>query len=219
MGAHGCGEDHGSEATGAWHDGPVFESRGLPEYPPPHNAWQYPPPPISRRWKWVAILTSSLGLVAGSGLLVSAIVLSTAGAPGLIDDQGLIRVIKRECRAMTEAVESTPLVGPLRVQARTIQEQNLAVTRMISQIERGRGQAIRDDRPTEQWLADWVEIVDARNRFVLELVENGSGAFDMPVDRDGVPIDVRMRDVWIGDVACEVPAVLVNPYPDDSSEA
>ncbi|AXT85178.1 hypothetical protein C6I20_08250 [Aeromicrobium sp. A1-2] len=196
----------------------MFESRGLPDYPPPRNAWEYPPPPISRRWKWVAILAGLAGLAGGSSLLVTAIVLGTSGAPGIIDDEDLIRVIERECRTMTESVESTRLIGSLPQQARAIQQQNRAVSRMVSAIERGRAQAIREDRPTEQWLADWRAIVEARNRFVLELVENGAASFDMPLDPDGVPVNVRMEDAWLAESSCDVPSVLVSPYPDDSSD-
>ena len=38
----------------------------------------------------------------------------------------------------------------------------------------------------------------------------------MPTDDRGDDIDVRMDDVFLGGSTCEVPAVLLNPYPDDA---
>ncbi|MGA8988261.1 hypothetical protein, partial [Aeromicrobium sp.] len=134
-------------------------------------------------------------------------------APGIIDDEDLVRVIERECRTMTTSVESTSLAGSPSEQLGAIRKQNRAVSRMVAMIEQGHGQAISKDRPTRLWLDDWRTIVDARNTFVQELVDDSGATFDVPLDPEGVPIDVRMQKVWLGDSSCSVPSALLNPYP------
>ena len=37
----------------------------LPPYPPAHDAWRFPPPPVSGRWLWVAIGAGAAEIVFG----------------------------------------------------------------------------------------------------------------------------------------------------------
>ena len=197
----------------------MFDSRGLPDYPPPHNAWQFPPPPISPRWKWVAIATAALGLVAGSTMLVLAIALGSSGAPGLIDNTELISVIERECNQMTSKVESLPIHGTPRRQAQSITAQNVAIEDMVHDIRDVARDLLSSDPPSDEWLADWERLVDAREAYADEILGGSRTSLDIPTDERGKDIYLRMDDVFFTESTCEVPAVLLNPYPDDSSEA
>jgi hypothetical protein len=197
----------------------VFDSRGLSDYPPQHNAWQFPPPPISPRWKWAAIAAMVLGLVGGSTMLVVAISVGSSGAPGLIDNTELISVIERECQQMTTKVESLPIHGTPRRQAQTIAAQNVAIEDMVDDIRSVGQEVLADDPPTDEWLADWGRLVDAREAYAEEILDGSLPDLQIPTDERGKDIYVRMDDVFIADSTCEVPGVLLNPYPDDASDA
>lgn len=197
----------------------MFDSRGLPDYPPPHNAWQFPPPPVSPRWKWAAIGAAALGLVSGSTMLVLAIALGSSGAPGLIDNTELISVIERECNQMTSKVESLPIHGTPRRQAQSITAQNVAIEDMVHDIRDVARDLLSSDPPSDEWLADWERLVDAREAYVDEILGGSRTSLDIPTDERGKDIYLRMDDVFFTESTCEVPAVLLNPYPDDSSEA
>lgn len=196
----------------------MFDSRGLPHYPPPHNAWQFPPPPVSSRWKWLAIAATVVGSVGGAAMLVVAIGVGSSGLPGAIDDPQLISVIERECGQMRSTVESMPVTGSPEQQATTIADQNHAIDVMVSAI-RSQGQAVlKADPPTQDWLADWDRLVAARKSYATRILDGSMPDLDIPKDEHGKDIYLRMDDVWLGESTCEVPGVLLDPYPDDDSQ-
>lgn len=196
----------------------MFDSRGLPDYPPPHNAWQFPPPPISPRWKWAAIAAMVLSLIGGTTMLVVAIAIGSSGMPGLIDNTSIIDVIEDECAAMTDEVEAIPITGSPESQAAAITDQNAAVNDMVSDIRAIGSNVLSADPPTEDWLVDWHTLVKAREAYAREVLDGSQDDFEIPTDDDGDDIYVRMDDVFAYESSCEVPAVLLNPYPDDGSE-
>lgn len=197
----------------------MLDTQGLPAYPPQQNAWQYPPPPIQRRWKWLAITATVLGAVAAIALTTTLVVFENRDAPGLIDDATLTSVISRECALMTTTVESMPLGGSPRRQARTIGDQNAAIAIMLTRITRGNRDLIQSDRPAQQWLNDWATLLKARDRFMVDLLRDGEANFTIPVDSGGSPLYQRMDDVWLGDAACTVPMSLFSPYPVEQTSA
>ena len=197
----------------------MFDSRGLPDYPPAQNAWQFPPPPVSSRWKWAAIAAMVLGLIGGSTMLTIAITIGSSGAPGLIDDTELISVIERECNQMTTKVESLPIHGTPRRQAQTIVAQNVAVADMVHDIRDEAGDLLTSDPPSNDWLTDWDRLVAAREAYARKLLGGSQRGLDIPTDEHGKDIYLRMDDAFLGEPSCEVPAALLNPYPEDSSEA
>lgn len=197
----------------------MFDSRGLPDYPPQHNAWEFPPPPVSPRWKWAAIAAMVFGLVAGTTMLVVAVSVGSSGAPGLIDNAELISVIEQECDEMTTTVESLPIQGSPRRQAQSIAAQNVAVEDMVDDIRSVGGDLLAGDPPTDEWLADWGRLVDAREAYADEILDGTMPDLQIPTDDHGDDIYLRMDDVFFTDSTCEVPAVLLNPYPDNASEA
>jgi hypothetical protein len=186
----------------------VFESQGLPTYPPRRDTWQFPPPPVRTRWKWLAVLAGLLGLVAAGGLLTVAIVLGNDDLPGVIDDPRLTDTVALQCGLMVRTVESMPADGSPERRAAIIKDQNRAVEQMVEAIREDRSDEIRDDRPAEQWLRDWTRLVDARSTYARQLLRDPNASLEVPVDEDGDEIVERMDDVWLGSPACEVPDVL-----------
>ena len=159
------------------------------------------------------------GLVAGTTLLVVAITVGSTSAPGLIDDPEVVSVIKRECGQMTASVESLPIHGTPRRQAQTIARQNVAIEDMVADIRDVGPDALASDPPTDEWLADWDRLIEAREAYAEHLLDGAVVPFRVPYDEDGRHISVRMDDVFIDRSVCEVPEVLVNPSPEGGSDA
>ncbi|GAA3530583.1 hypothetical protein GCM10022234_29740 [Aeromicrobium panaciterrae] len=195
------------------------EDRGLPPYPPEHNAWEYPPPPISRRWIWAPILAVTLATVIGAGLVVGAVVIGSKDFPSVIQDDKILSVITRECDIMTETVKSMPIEGTAEEQASTIRDQDKAILNMLAAI-RGVDEDVRAaDPPTNDWLDDWNALVAAREAFAEQRSSGYELDLRIPKDADGDGIYQRMDEVWLTKEACEVPEELLNPYPEDISAA
>lgn len=199
-----------------WHDGAVLDSAGLPPYPPRHNTWQYPPPPVDRRWFWVALTGSCLGLLVGVAALTTAVVLGGRDFPGLIQDEDVVRVIEDECDLMTDTVRSLPVRGTVHEQVTALNDQNRAVRIMLDDIRRRVD--VTADRPTEAWLRDWEQLLRAREEYAAAVVDGRALPLRVPRDDDGRRIVRRMDDVWAQRTACRVPATLLSPYPEDRSE-
>ena len=196
----------------------MFDSRGLPDYPPPYNAWQFPPPKVSSRWKWAAIGASVFGLVAGTTLLVVTIAVGSSGLEGVIDDPDLISVIETQCDKMTTTVEALPIHGTARRQGQSILRQNDAIRDMISGITATAGpELLADDPPSREWLADWSSLSEARETYAIALMDGEPATLELPMDDRGRDIYVRMDDAFLDGSTCRVPEVLVNPEPDDAS--
>lgn len=195
----------------------MFESRDLPPYPPLRNAWEFPPPPVSRGWLWGAIAATTVSAVLGIGLLAIAIVVGNKDFPSMIQDERLLSVITRECHLMTSTVESMPVTGRPREQAEIITDQNQAVEKMLDAIRAVDGDVRSADRPTNDWLDDWERLIGARERFAAQIVTGAQPDLDIPRDSSGNDIYLRMDDVWLDGRGCEVPEALLNPYPENTS--
>ncbi|MCD9198371.1 hypothetical protein [Aeromicrobium wangtongii] len=185
-----------------------------PGYPPPRNTWQFPPPEVRTRWKWIAALATVLGLVGAAGLTTLLVVLGSQDFSGLIEDEELTDTIASQCELMTATIDSMPLSGSTPQQAATIVDQNRAVELMVLAIRRENAREVRDDEPAEQWLQDWERLVDARERYARRLLRDPEASLEVPRDADGHKITERMNDVWLGDPACTVPRTLANPRTD-----
>jgi hypothetical protein len=204
------------EGYPSWHDGAVLDSAGLPPYPPQRNTWQYPPPPVDRRWFWLALAASCLGLLVGVAALTTAVVVGSRDFPALIQDERVMRVIEDECDLMTDTVRSLPVRGTVHEQVTALNDQNRAVRIMLADIRRRVD--VGSDRPTEAWLRDWERLLRAREAYAAAVVDGRTTALRVPRDEDGERITRRMDDVWAQGTACEVPDVLLSPYPVDRSE-
>lgn len=181
------------------------EPTPLPPYPP-QRVWTFPPPPVRRGWFWVAITVMVTSVALGVTLIVTAAVVESGDAPGLIDDSSLLEIIDEECADMTvrvESVDRSDLVD-------SIQEQNLAVLEMVQLIDGRAGSLIDEDVPAAAWLDDWVALVEARDGYINGLNLDDESRLEIPRDPDGSLIVDRMNDALI-DGSCSVPNVLVDP--------
>ena len=194
--------------------GPVFDAPGTPGYPPPRNTWEFPPPEVSRAWKWIAVLVGIGGLLAAGTLTTLLVVFATDDFAGFIEDEDLTDTISSQCVLMTLTVESLPITGSTPQQAAAITDQNRAVEIMVQAIRSAHPTKIREDDPAEQWLRDWERLVDARATYAEELLRDPGASLSVPTDADGNDITDRMDDVWLGESVCEVPDVLASPYTD-----
>lgn len=177
----------------------------LPPYPP-QRVWTFPPPPVRRGWFWVAITAMVLSVVLGIALIATAAVVESGDSPGIVDDPELLAIINAECADMTDRVESVDRTDTIDA----IQEQNIAVVQMVEAIDAQAGSLIRNDVPTEDWLTDWLDLVDARDAYINALNVQSNVRLEIPRDPDGSLIVNRMNDALLNG-SCEVPAVLVDP--------
>ncbi len=192
-----------------------MNERRLPPYPPARNAWEYPPPPISRRWIWAPIAAVTVALIAGVGLIAATVVINDKDFPSTIEDQRILSVIRRECDIMTETVKSMPIKGTAIEQAQVVTDQNTAITNMLTQIRKIGDGVRRADPPTNAWLDDWDALVVAREAYAEQRRDGFDTDLRIPRDPHGDRIYERMDQVWLTTPACEVPEELLNPYPAD----
>lgn len=191
--------------------------RELPSYPPARNAWEFPPPPISRRWRWAPIAAVTLAALAAAGLIASAVVIMNEDFPEMIEDDRIVSVIDRECTIMIDTVESMPVMGSPTEQADVISDQNRAIANMLRAIRRLDVDVLEADPPTVAWLDDWDALVAAREGFAEQRRNGYETDLRIPRDARGDRIHERMDAVWLTSPVCEVPEELLNPYPEDVS--
>ena len=194
------------------------DDRGLPPYPPERNAWDYPPPAISRRWIWAPIAAVVAAAMAATALVISAVVIMGKDFPGMIEDSQIISVIERECDIMTETVRSMPIEGTASEQADIVADQNKAVANMLIEIRKLDDDVLKGDPPTNAWLDDWDALIVAREAYAEQRRDGYEANLRIPRDADGEQIQQRMDVVWLTTPACEVPEELLRPYPEDVSE-
>lgn len=194
------------------------QTRGLPPYPQARNVWQYPPPPVARRWLWVAILAVLGSLVGALGLGVTAGYIASKDFPSLIEDHDLLTVITRECQVMTASIHKMPVVGTPKQQVAILADQNRAVEQMLGAIRFVDAGIRAADKPTDEWLADWDRLIRARETYAAQVRRGSRPNLRIPRDASGDRIYLRMDNVWLENPACRVPSDLLNPYPKDNSD-
>ena len=193
------------------------QDRELPPYPPARNAWDYPPPPISRHWRWAPIIAVALAAIAAAGLIAASVMIMGKDFPGMIEDNRIVSVIDRECDIMTETVKSLPITGSATQQAKIVADQNQAMTNMLTEIRKLDDDVLRADPPTNAWLDDWDTLITARDAYAERLRDGYDTDFRIPRDAHGDRIYERMDFVWLNAPVCEVPEELLEPYPADVS--
>jgi hypothetical protein len=129
--------------------------------------------------------------------------------PGIIDDDHVVDVARRECRLMTSTVEGMPFDGTPDERLAALSDQNLAVLTMVENIRRIDAAERAADRPVDGWLADWEALVRARTDYLARVRRGGSTDFRVPRAPDGSPITERME--LAGSNVCDVPDVLLEP--------
>lgn len=168
---------------------------------------------MPRRWFWVAIIAIAGSVLVAVGLGITGGVIASKDFPTLIENHQLVTVISQECAVMTATIESTPIDGSPKEQAAAITDQDQSVKQMVQAIRLVDPDVRAADKPTDQWLADWDRLVQARESYAV-LVERGyRPSLRIPRDADGDYIFKRMNDVWLTTDECLVPYDLLNPYP------
>jgi hypothetical protein len=196
----------------------VNQTRGQSSYPPERNVWQYPPPPVSRRWFWIAIGTIVGSVLVAVGLGVIGSIIASKDFPTVIENHQLVGLITQECAVMTSTVESTPIDGTPKEQAAAIADQDQSVEQMVEAIRLVAPDVRAADKPVDQWLSDWDRLVRARESYAV-LVERGYWtSLRIPRDSDGKYIYKRMNDVGLATNECRVPNDLLNPYPKNNDD-
>ncbi len=179
----------------------------LPPYPPAHDAWRFPPPPVSGRWLWVAIGAGAAALAAIAALVASLVIAGSSDLPATIDQPEIIDAVDAGCSTLAAGVEPVSVDGlavdrPNRIEAQT------SVVRDVVATWRDLDADLRaSDEPFDDWLDDWDRLVDARDAYVAELRSNPNTLFEEP-EVDGDPISERMDAVMTG---CPVPDTLLHP--------
>ncbi len=179
----------------------------LPPYPPAQDAWRFPPPPVSRRWLWVAIGASTAATIAIVALATSLVVAGASDLSGSIDEPEIVTAVDAGCSTLAAGVEPVRVDGlsvdrPSRIEAQT------SVVREVVATWRDLDADLRaSDEPFDDWLDDWDRIVEARDAYVVELQSNPNALFDQP-EVDGEPVAERMDAVMTG---CPVPETLLRP--------
>lgn len=158
----------------------------------------------------------ALGAVLVVVIAVGGIVVSCAGLwmyanhdrLELIDNPPVSEVAESACATMraTVAAKAAPPGAPVDARARSIREQNAAVTAMVAQVRDLGRDLLADDRPTDAWLADWETLVGARERYAADLVAGRRPHFVVPT-ADGRPLTERMNSVGL---TCDVPPQLID---------
>ncbi len=193
------------------------EDPHLPPYPPAHNAWEFPPPPISPRWRWAPIAAVTLAAIAAVGLIAGAVIIMQKDFPEMIEDGRIVSVIDRECSIMIDTVKSMPVTGTPAEQADVISDQNKAIANMLGEIRSLDSDVLKADPPTMAWLDDWDALIAAREGFAEQRRNGYETDLRIPRDAHGDRIYKRMDAVWLTSPVCEVPEELLNPYPEDVS--
>lgn len=182
---------------------------GSPGRYPPDEIWRFPAPPLSRGWLWLGLCISLVSLVIIAIAVAVAAPLESRDMPGIIDDDHVIEVARRECRLMTSTVEGLPLDGTPQERLAALDDQNVAVLLMVEHIRRLDLAERAADRPVNAWLADWERLVMARTDYLGTVHTGDSPDFTVPKARDGAPITDRMEAA--GSSVCKVPRVLLEP--------
>jgi hypothetical protein len=158
---------------------------------------------------WVSIAAGVASVLVMATAVVVIGELSDRDYPGIIDDDHVVDIARRECRLMTSTVEGMPLDGTPRERLAALSDQNVAVLTMVENIRRIDADERASDRPVDSWLADWESLVRARADYLERVRRGGSTDFRVPRAPDGSPITERMEIA--GSDVCDVPDVLLHP--------
>lgn len=148
-----------------------------------------------------------LGAAAATvGVYVGAFLLfTTDDRPDQIDTAAVEQVATDACIRLRVAVDAAPPLAagaPLDARQARVGEQEQLVARLVSDVQSVGPQALDEDVPAREWLADWQVLVQARRAF---LDAGGAGGWALPV-LDGRVVSERMDGIGVD--ACRVPDAL-----------
>ena len=172
---------------------------------------------MSRLWLIAAAILIAATIAAVIGALIVLTRIGDADFASRIDDSEVIEVLVPACDRMTVEVEDLTVTGTTQEQAAIIEEQNAAISRMLTTIRELPTATLARDEPTIKWLLDWDALLQERSVYAAELERGHLPELVIPVDPEGEFIIERMDDAGRPD--CVVPDALLDPYPVEVDEA
>ena len=179
----------------------------LEPYPPQVDAWRFPPPPVSRRWVWAAVIGSVVALAAIVAMVVGIAVVATTDLEASLDDPEIIDAVDAGCEEIESIadlveIDSLDVDRPSRI---TLQNE---VLQQVVDTWTGLDADLRaSDVPFDEWVADWQRLIDARVDYLADFERNPRTLFIEP-RVDGKRLSERMDAVNSG---CQVPESLLAP--------
>jgi len=143
--------------------------------------------------------------IFGALWAIGPIVFAGRDDPTAIDDKRVRTAVEAACPQLRADLSALPagMAAPERAEA-----ENRAVEQFLGRVRAVGPDALADDNPIEQWLADWEQIVAARRQAVRD-----GKRFSAPIV-DNAPINVRMYAlIRSGLRDCDVPPALLAPEP------
>ncbi|MFT4187108.1 MAG: hypothetical protein QM621_00845 [Aeromicrobium sp.] len=179
----------------------------LSPYPPAQDAWRFPPPPVSPRWLWVAIVIGVVGLLVSIGFIATVVVFSSSDLPSVVDDPELIEAVSHGCDELDAALDDTSADSPdPATRAQQIEAQNDIVRSVVDDWVAFYADASTDE-PFDGWLGDWELLLQSRADYAVALQSDPTTRFSEP-EADGESIIERMNGVAD---QCPVPELLLEP--------
>jgi hypothetical protein len=162
------------------------------------------------RWRhWVAVMSVLVALGLVTVTLTELWRSATQDRPELIDHPVVVRTSNAACLVMRKSVHGVapPPEAPIRVRVSAIRAQNQAVLGMLEQIRRVGPERMQRDVPLLTWMADWEQLVRARETYAAALAAGHQQPLKLPADPRGQPIIARMNSVGLD---CTVPPELTS---------
>lgn len=163
-----------------------------------------------RRWRhWVAVVSVLVALGLVTVTLTALWQYANKDRPELIDHPVVVRTSNAACLIMRKSVHGVapPPEAPVRVRVSAIRAQNQAVLGMLEQIRRVGPERMERDVPLKTWMADWEQLVRARETYAAALAAGHQQPLKLPADSAGQPIIRRMNGVGLD---CTVPQELTS---------
>jgi hypothetical protein len=171
--------------------------------PPPTPA--EPEEPNTARSRRITTLVLLLSGLVAALWVIGPFVFAGRDDPTAIDSKPVREAVDAGCTRLRADLEALPAgLAP----AERAEAQNRAVETFVGRVRALGPEALDDDAPVGDWLADWDRIVAARR----DSVRAGT-PFSMPVV-DNAPLQVRMFSlIRAGLEHCDVPEALLSPEP------
>ena len=175
------------------------------EVAPPPAAGPEEPEANPARAKRVTILVLVLMGLMGSLWVIGPFVFAGRDDPTAIDSKAVRPTVAAACAQLRTDLSAVPAgMAP----AERAEAENRAVEQLLARVRALGPDTLAKDSPVEQWLADWEQIVAARQQAVRE-----GKRFATPV-ANNAPVNVRMFALIRSGLGnCDVPPALLAPEP------
>ena len=182
------------------------DSEWLPPSPPPGwyfdgdlvrwwDGSQWGDPVPTRGPARHAVLWIGLAVVAGIVIYAGSLVAYAYFSGKAHDARSLDEAAIRDIAAQACASLTTSLENATGTRSERIDIGNVAIGRLVAEMNTIDSDTLRDDPPAIDWIADWQRLAVARTDFRSILASAANPQFAVPLTEDGYPITGRMTDV------------------------